>query len=68
MPKYDVTLRYKVEYLATKTLTAKTEEAAQERAENDVAAIATLAAFETYVNGDIDEDVNEVEIEEVNEA
>ena len=68
MPEFAVTLRYRVEYVGTVSIRAASEEKAEERAQKAVAGIATLAAFEKYIDGDIDEDVNEVEVDEVQAA
>ena len=70
MPDYSVVIRYRLEWTAEKTVKAKNEEVAQEKVEKMFEKIADYAAFEKFVADDSfpQLDVEELEVEDVNEA
>jgi hypothetical protein len=68
MPDYEVVVRYKIEWTGTKSIKAKDEETAERRVTEQLGKVVDFATFKKYINGDINEEVNECDVEEVNEA
>jgi len=69
MPEYEIVLRYRQEWTATKRLRARSEEAAQEKIEQDLAQITDYTSFARYVSEDSTPELDDesIEVDEIHE-
>lgn len=69
MPEFEITLRYRLEWTASKIVKAKNEEKAQEEIEKQFSQVSDYQSFEKFVEADSTPQLDDesLEVEQVDE-